>query len=245
MNKSNLIFLDTETTDIGPTGRLCQVAYKFQGKEYEGLFKPPVPISVEAMSICHITNKMVNEKEFFSNSQMKKNLENIFSDSTNILVAHNASFDAEILKREGLKPGEMIDTFKVASQMDQDGLAGKYNLQYLRYFFDLEVENVLPHSALGDVRVLESLFDYLFARMEKSMGDGSKVIEKMIEISRKPVLLKKFSFGKYIGEKVRDIAQKDANYLLWLLDQKIQARERGEGDDENWIYTLDYYVGRK
>ena len=55
MNRTRLIFLDTETTGIGPEDRLCQVAYHFGGREAESLFRPPVPISIESMAIHHIT----------------------------------------------------------------------------------------------------------------------------------------------------------------------------------------------
>ena len=241
MDKINLIFLDTETTGVGPTSRLCQVAYKFNGEEVEALFKPPVPIEVESMAIAHITNKMVADKEPFAGSKMKVDLENIFS-SDSILVAHNAQFDAEMLKREGVETKNIIDTFKIAHYLDVAGLIPQYKLQYLRYFYDLDVENATAHDALGDVRVLEKLFDHLFTEMTKEIKDEEKVLEEMIKISARPVLLKKFNFGKHNGVKVSDVAKDDKNYLNWLLNQKIMARENGEENDENWIYTLDYYL---
>jgi DNA polymerase III alpha subunit (gram-positive type) len=80
MDKSNLIFLDTETTGIGAEDRLCQVAYKFKEKEANAFFKPEIPISVEAMAISHVTNKMVANKEKFVDSEMKTELNNIILD---------------------------------------------------------------------------------------------------------------------------------------------------------------------
>lgn len=244
MKKSQLVFLDTETTGTGPNGRLCQVAYKFAGQEHEALFKPPVPIEIEAMAVAHITNKMVADKESFIGSVMQKDLERIFADG-NVLVAHNAKFDADILRREGLVIPEFIDTFKIAQHLDTEGVIPKYSLQYLRYYFDLEVANAPAHDALGDIRVLERVFDHLYAQMEKALGDEEKILEKMLEISAQPILVKKFNFGKYIDRKVSEIATEDAGYLAWLLNQKIMARERGEENDENWIYTLDYYLNPK
>jgi len=241
MNKNNLVFLDTETTGIGADGRLCQVAYNFQGVEFESLFKPPVPIEIEAMSVAHITNRMVADKESFENSQMKKDLLVIF-EAENILVAHNAAFDAEILRREQVEAKKIIDTYKVAQDLDVDGEIPKYKLQYLRYYFDLEVENAPAHDALGDVRVLEKLFGYYFQKMLIELGDEEKVLQRMLEISAKPVLIKKFNFGKYNGEKVSEVAKKDAGYLTWLFNQKIMAREQGLENDEDWIYTLDKYL---
>ncbi|MFA7209321.1 MAG: exonuclease domain-containing protein [Parcubacteria group bacterium] len=241
MEKNNLVFLDTETTGIGADGRLCQVAYKFNGTESESLFKPPVPIEIEAMAVAHITNKMVADKEPFADSQMKKDLQVLFA-AGNILVAHNAAFDAEMLRREQVEVKKTIDTYKVAQDLDVDGEIPKYNLQYLRYYFDLEVENAPAHDALGDVRVLERLFEYYFQKMLAESGSEEKVLERMLEISARPILIKKFNFGKYNGEKVSEVAKKDAGYLNWLFNQKVMAREQGIENDENWIYTLDSYL---
>lgn len=243
MNKTNLIFLDTETTGREKKDRLCQVAFKFKGEEKEALFKPPIPIEIEAMAVSHITNRMVDGKESFLDSKMRRELEEIFS-SENILVAHNASFDAEILQRENLKVGKIIDTHKIAQFLDEEGEIPKYSLQYLRYYFDLDVANAPAHNALGDVRVLEKLFDNFFAKMSVQFETEEKVIEKMIEISEKPILVKKFNFGKYNGERVSNVFQIDARYLGWLLDEKIKTRDQGGDNDENWIYTLEYYLKR-
>lgn len=244
MDRKKLVFLDTETTGTGPDGRLCQIAYKFAGLEAAAMFKPPVPIEIEAMAIAHITNKMVTDKEPFIGSEMHKDLEQILA-AGNILVAHNARFDADILEREGLAASKIIDTFKIAHHLDAEGKIPKYSLQYLRYYFDLEVENAPAHDALGDVRVTEKIFDHLFAEMKKTHGDEEKILRSMLEISAKPLLFKKFNFGKHNDRKVSEVAAEDAGYLAWLLNQKILARERGEDNDENWIYTLDYYLNPK
>lgn len=241
MNKSNLIFLDTETTGRENNDRLCQLAYKFEGAEKEALFKPPVPISIDAMAVTHITNKMVANQPPFAGSEMQKKLNEIFS-AGNILVAHNAAFDAEMLKRERVEIKNIIDTHKIVQVLDPEAEIPRYALQYLRYYFDLEVEDAVAHSAMGDVRVLEKLFDYLFEKMMKEIGDETKVLEKMLEISAKPIFIKKFSFGKYKGMLVGEVAMNDLGYLKWLLDEKIKTRDNGGDNDENWIYTLEHYL---
>lgn len=241
MTKNNLIFLDTETTGLTAEDRLCQLAYAFQGKEFEALFKPPLPISIDAMSVTHITNRMVADQEPFENSQAQSELVGILSEG-NILVAHNARFDVEMLKREGVEVTQYIDTFKVAYALDENNEIPRYALQYLRYYFDLEVPNATAHSALGDVRVLVALFEFLFAKMFVVYQDEAKVIEEMIALSLKPLLFRMFTFGKYNGRSIKEVAATDQGYIAWLLNQKIMNRENGEDDDENWIYTLDFYM---
>ena len=241
MTKQNLIFLDTETTGLTAEDRLCQVAYTFQGVEVEALFKPPVPISIEAMSVTHITNRMVADKPLFVESRMKNDLMQILA-SGNILVAHNARFDIEMLKREGILVNQYIDTFKVAYALDQNDEIPRYALQYLRYFFDLEVPEATAHSALGDVRVLIAVFNFLYERMFEQIGDETKVLTEMMDISSRPLLFRTFTFGKHMGRTVKEVASEDPGYVTWLFNQKVMNRENGEDDDENWIYTLDFYM---
>lgn len=229
---------------MGPEDRLCQLAYAFGGKEVESLFKPPVPITIDAMAVTHITNKMVAGAEVFADSVIKKELQGILGGGA-VLVAHNASFDILMLKREGVAVEQCIDTYKIAHHLDTAGVIPRHGLQYLRYYHDLDVADALAHSALGDVRVLVKLFDLYFAQMLVSFGDEEAVLREMITLSAHPVLFKKFTFGKYIGQEVKRVVADDASYCTWLFNQKVMARERGEEDDENWIYTLDYYLNPK
>lgn len=63
------IFLDTETTGTGTKDRLCQLAYKLDtGEIVNKLYKPPLPIEIEAMTVHHITNEMVADKPAFKDS---------------------------------------------------------------------------------------------------------------------------------------------------------------------------------
>ena len=116
-----LIFLDTETTgnDVA-TDRLCQVCYETSDGIYKGYFKPPVPVSVKAMSITNITNKMLADKEVFRDSKMKKDLQALLNDG--ILVAHNAKFDCAILEAEGRSIPPRTCTFRLARHLDPENL---------------------------------------------------------------------------------------------------------------------------
>lgn len=237
MKKNNLIFLDTETTgnDL-EKDRLCQVAYK-KGKKMETQnFKPPIPISVKAMSITHITNKRVEKEKSFQGSKFAKDLEKTLQD--NIMVAHNAKFDIAMLSNENLKVPQFICTLRLARYLDGEQKIPEYNLQFLRYYYEVEVE-VDPHSAEGDVIVLEAIFNHLFkiAQEKAPKASEEEIVKRMIDISANPVLIKKFTFGKYNGEKVEDIVRKDRQYLNWLKRTKEE-----EGTDEDWLYTLKHYL---
>ncbi len=232
-----LIFLDTETTGNNYyIDRLFEVAYKFEGKTYCEYFEPPLPISVKSQSITHVTNKMVDGKPGFEDSEMKKDLEKILKD--NILVAHSAEFDMEMLSQEGLEVPNYICTLKVARALDVDSEIPEYGLQYLRYYHDLNVEDAYSHDAKSDIKVLEALFYFLFGRMKKSGMEESRIISEMQRISKEPVIFKIFGFGKHKGKKIEEVAAYDRGYLEWMLDQKLQS----EFVQEDWIVTLKHYL---
>lgn len=230
-----LVFLDTETTGIEKTDRLCQVCYRVGEEVKVGYFKPPVPVSVKSMSITHITNKMLADKESFIGSEFASELQRILK--TSVLIAHNAPFDLEMLTREGIEIPQFICTLRVARSLDSGGVIPEYNLQYLRYYLDLDVPGD-AHDAEGDVTVLHAVFQRLFTKMQEITGDPDSALQKMIEISSVPSIYKKFNFGKYKDTMIADVARTDRGYLEWLLKQKLESGD----NDEDWIYTLQHYL---
>ena len=225
------IFLDTETTDIGPDDRLCQIAFKADtGDPTCELFKPGRPISVEAMSIHHITNKMVACKPAFRGSRVYEQLNKLIQDDGNVVVAHNAKFDVEMLRREGIHPQKVICTLKLARHLDANGVIPKYNLQYLRYYLNLEIE-ATPHDALGDILVLESVFQRIYDRFCQTFDHAESVVDEMIQISANPILIARMPFGKHRGMLFNEIP---VDYLQWLLST---------GLDEDMAYTVKRHLG--
>ena len=237
MIPDQLIFLDTETTGNDTLkDRLCQVCYKTSDGMHSGFFKPSIPVSVKAMSITNITNKMLEDKEAFKDSSLKKDLETRLAEG--ILVAHNAQFDCAMLEAEGMSIPRRICTFRVARHLDPENKIPEYNLSYLRYFLELEVENAYAHEAEGDVKVLYALFQRLLAKMVKDGTTQEKAIDEMLEVSSRPVLFKLFPFGKHKDKKIEEVVKFDRGYLQWMLDKKLEEGNQ----DEDWIYTLKYYL---
>jgi len=228
----NTIFLDTETTGTGDNDRLVQVAFKapYCNISSDQLYKSPLPITIEAMSVCHITNEMIENKQPFIGSSEFKFLQTELAKADTVFVAHNASFDLKILAREGIDiPNKHICTMKVAYFHDKEDVLPQKKLQFLRYQFGLKFDQVInPHDALSDVLVLEKLFEY-YSQFYS--------IEEMIEISSKPILLKKFAFGKYKGQWFKDVAEKDIFYIEWVKNNVAM--------DENLKHTIDYYYNLK
>ena len=235
---TKLIFFDTETTGNEQKDFLAQIAYKVGNESFVALYKPEIKIPPEVSAIHHITNKMVEKLPSFKASEDFAKIKKLFEDENSVVVAHNAPFDLMIIKKENIEPKKFICTLRVIRHLDTENKIERYNLQYLRYLLDLEVE-ATAHDALGDVLVLEKLFEYLKNRMASEENlDENQIIKKMMEISSHPSLLRSFNFGKHLGKKIEDVAKVDRGYLEWLLAQKLESDQI----DEDWIYTLKHHL---
>lgn len=237
--KHQLIFIDTETTGTTNDDRLIQLAYRTSdGMDINELYSTDRKIDIGAMATHHITQKMIEGKPTFKQSPAYKDLEKRFARSE-IFIAHNASFDIAMIEKEGLHVGPVIDTLKIARHLDPHAKIESYALQYLRYLLGIEI-TANAHDAWGDILVLEQLFYRLLKKiMQEKNYDQDTAVEYMLDISAKPMLYRTIPFGKYRGEKMEDIAKSDPNYLKWLLNQK---ENDPEGPDEDWIYSLKYYL---
>jgi exodeoxyribonuclease X len=240
-----LIFFDTETTGNTEKDFLTQIAYKIGEETFSSLYKPEIKIPPEVSAIHHITNKMVENLPSFKTSEDFAKIKKLFENEDSVVIAHNAPFDLMIIKKEGIIPKKFICTLRVARYLDPENKMTQYKLQYLRYLLELEVE-ATAHDALGDVLVLEKLFEYLKKEIiqkntsPKTVFGENEAIEKMLEISGHPSLLRIFNFGKHIGKKIEEVLKTDRGYLEWLLAQKLASDQI----DEDWIYTLKYYLGK-
>jgi exodeoxyribonuclease X len=235
-----IIFFDTETTGNASGDRLCQLAVKERvvpAPIVNAIYKPPLPITIEAMAIHHITEKMAAERPAFIDAEEYPALKALFEAEDTVAVAHNAAFDVGMLSREAVIPKQTICTYKVASALDPHDLIPRYQLQYLRYLLNLEVE-AIAHDAMGDVLVLEAVFERLLAKLAEARGGEDAAIEEMIAISARPMLFTTIRFGKYKGKKIEDVARSDKGYLEWLLGEK-KKDPVGEAD---WIYTLEHHL---
>jgi DNA polymerase III epsilon subunit-like protein len=235
---SKLIFFDTETTGNTEDSFLVQIAYKSGNETFTGLYKPEIKIPPEASAVHHITNKMVENKSSFKESKDSEKIKELFEDKDTVVIAHNAPFDLMIIKKENIIPNKFICTLRVARELDKEGKIERYNLQYLRYLLEIEVEAV-AHDAMGDVLVLEKLFERLKNKIMKEENlTEEQAIEKMVEISSHPSLLRTFSFGKHNGKKIEEVLATDRGYLEWLLAQKLESDQI----EDDWIYTLKHHL---
>jgi exodeoxyribonuclease X len=226
-----IILLDTETTGL-ENGRIVQLAYKNRGDDsmFIEYYKPPIPIEFGAMGTHHITEEMVADKPPFSETVTYKELPQMLNDS--VLVAHNAKYDIGILNTEGVETNRFICTYRVAYRLYD---FPDHKLQSLRYRWGVKIDEAKAHDASGDVMVLEKVFEYMLQDyMSQNKVTEDEAIEKFIEISNNPLLLRTINFGKSKGTSFEEIRQRDFSYLQWLGNLPDK--------DEDFVYTVKYYL---
>lgn len=237
-----IYFFDTETTGNATGDFLCQLAVKERGVQeplVNALYKPPVPIPFECSAIHHISNKMVADRPAFKMAPEYQTIKELFESPDTLVVAHNAAFDEQILKNDGIDPTNIVCTFKMIRALDAEGRYANHKLQYLRYALDMELD-VPAHDAFADVLVLEQLFEHELKESMKLWGTTEEeTLAKMIALSAEALTIRTIDFGKHKGRTVAEVAATDPGYLSWLLDQKRAS----DKDEKDWIATLEKALG--
>lgn len=231
------ILFDTETTGTTQEDRIIQIgAMVIKTKEdievFNELCSPPLDIKTEAMEIHNITPSMIENKPPFNETNFYKFL-NENNNSNNYLIAHNISFDLEMVEKEGFENKyNLIDTLRCSKHLFSD--ENYHRLQYLRYSLELykeeekEAKNlgitIKAHDAIGDVLVMKLLLSKLVAKVQKEFK-GKHPMQELVRLTKTPVMIKKLTFGKYKGRLIEDILKEDKSYLEWM------QRTLDEGED--------------
>lgn len=163
------------------------------------LVRPDRPISHQAMAIHRITEEMVAHQPW---------IEEVVPhyQGSRWYIAHNASFDRRVLPE---MHGEWICTMKLARRL-WPGI--KYSNMALYKSRRLSVETpagLHQHRALYDCYITAAL-------LLDIIKESGWTPEQMLDITGRPGLITTFSFGKYRGKSVEEVAQKDPGYLRWL-----------------------------
>lgn len=240
------IILDTETTGTQESDRVIQLGYIVLGVKpievHNEFNSTDVPISFGAMEVHGITPELLEDKPACIETTAYKRLLELNTDE-NYLIIHNAPFDIKMLEKEGFETKmRVIDTLRVARHILPDEEA--HRLQYFRYKMELYKEEekeatalgivVKAHDAIGDVLVLKLLLSRLRIAVQEAYPDENPV-EKMVDLTNTPILVKSFRFGKHKGKELAEVAREDAGYLRWMLSSM-------EDLDNDLRYSINHYL---
>jgi len=232
---TQVLFLDTETTGADPeTAEVCELALLlstytgFQrevdaDRMLEVLVKPTEEVPPEASAVHHITNRMLADKPHIT--EIAGAVRELV-DRADLVCAHNLMFDLTILRRElpdvfgSITPEMELDTLRLSRHVWP--MVPSHALQALRYRYELDRDlGGDAHRALFDTKLSRSLLEHML----KEGLTGCDDWEALATLSRSPLNIQTFSFGKYRGKLVEDITAQDADYIRWLLRQKWITEE--------------------
>ncbi len=241
------VLFDTETTGNKEEDRVIQfgamiVDQRGKVEPYDEFCSSDVEIKLEAMEVHNITPDLIEGKPLATETSFYKRLEEL-NNTENFLIAHNISFDMGMIEKEGfVNQYQLIDTLRCAKHLFPE--MPFHRLQYLRYalkLYEKEQEEaskynitIKAHDAIGDVLVMKLFLTKLVAKCREIYPDYNPM-DKLVELTKTPVLIKTFKFGKHKGKEISAVAKEDSGYLNWM---------RSNMDlDEDLKYTLDKVLG--
>ena len=251
--KKDIVFFDVESTGLNILrDRIVQIALikhfadGREPEELEMLINPgAVLISEDAYKVHGISPKDVANKPTFS--QVAKQIFEFIGDAD--LSGYNAiRFDIPMLMEEFYRAGidfnlddrKLIDVQRLFYKMEPRTLSAAY-----RFYCDKSMENA--HDALADVR---ATVDVLKGQIERYKevdyidGDGythpapvkndmDAIHEftndlKILDVTQRLKLDKDgeivFNFGKYNGQRVKDVIIKERNYYHWIMEKDFSVQ---------------------
>ena len=238
------ILFDTETTGTDMEDRVIQVgAMIVHNKEnievFDELCSSEVEIKLQAMEIHNITPNKLLDKPKYKDTNFANKL-NEFNSSENYLIAHNINFDLNMIKKEGfVNQYQLIDTLRCSKHLLDMPF---YRLQYLRYALKLyENEDneakkynleIKAHDAIGDVLIMKLLLSKLVQKCMEKYPNKNPMVE-LARLTKTPVLIKKFAFGKHKDKDISTVIKSDSGYISWM--------KKNMELDEDMAYSIEFY----
>lgn len=230
--------IDTETTNCLPVqAEIVEIASTiFRDGKLESdsmLFSTKEPIPFEAMATHNITNKMVQGLPLFTEKTNEAaDLLKLTDHNIAYFVAHNCQYDQKVLKKQFSEAGDvdLVDlcskneywlcTMRLAKHLLPD--ANAFNLSYLRYFLDLDIDENNAHRATIDTIVCAKLFEKL---VEIAFAKG---FYDLNALCWSPIMVQKMPFGKYRGLSLKDVP---TDYYMWMFKTDILNPDNEDNDD--------------
>jgi DNA polymerase III epsilon subunit-like protein len=195
------------------------------------------------MAVHGITPDLIEGKGKFIETNFYKTLQSL-NNQENYLIAHNIPFDMGMMEKEGfVSQIRIIDTLRVAKHLlsEQKSKA----LQYLRYSLEMYKEEqaeadkyditIKAHDAIGDVLVMKLLLSKLVALTKEQFPDVHPML-KMEELTKTPIFIETFAFGKHKGKKISEVCDSDIGYINWM--------QKNMDLDIDMKYTFDKIMGQ-
>jgi DNA polymerase III subunit epsilon len=226
-----LAFIDLETTGLNiASDRIVEIAIikvnpDQQIQKMTMLVNPGVSIPEKVTAIHGIKDSDVEDKPLFD--KVAKEIVNFIGNSD--LSGYNIlKFDLPLLVEEFLRAGvdfelenrRVIDVQQIFHKMEKRDLAAAY-----KFYCGKEIKN--QHSAEADIDATLSVFNAQLEKYPEISSDISgiyeflgKPLEQSVDLASRIIMddnqCEIYNFGKYKGQKVDDIFEKDPSYFNWI-----------------------------
>ncbi|MFC2114468.1 exonuclease domain-containing protein [Bacteroidota bacterium] len=227
-----IAFIDLETTGLNVSSdRIIEISIlklmRDETKESLTLrINPEFPISAESTSIHGLTNDDLKDEPVFA--KVAKSIVN-FIGNADLSGFNIVKFDLPMLIEEFLRVNvdfslegrKIVDVQHIFHKKEKRDLSAAY-----KFYCDKEIVN--QHSAKADIEATEAVLQEQLKRYPDIGTDVDSLyeftgrqFEKMIDLAGRMVmnaeLQAEFNFGKYKGQKVFDIFEKDPAYYGWMM----------------------------
>jgi len=228
--KNPIVFFDLETTGVNvASDRIVEISWlkimpSGQETSFTQLINPTIPIDPKAIAIHGITDEDVKDKPAFKEiaRSLARELEGCD------LAGYNSNkFDIPLLAEEFLRAEvdfdmgkrKFIDVQVIFHKMEQRTLSAAYKFYCQKELTDAhtaEADTLATYeilkSQLDRYNELENNVEFLsgFSQQNRNVDFAGRIIlnDKDVEV---------FNFGKYKGEPVESVLQKDPGYFGWIL----------------------------
>lgn len=229
--KNPLIFFDLETTGMNiASDRIVELSYlkvypdhREEVRTYR--INPTIPIPRETTAIHGISDEDVKDAPRFN--EIAKTLVNSF-DGCDFAGYNSNKFDLPLLAEEflranmdfDLKKRKFIDVQVIFYKKEQRTLGAAY-----QFYCDKELTNA--HSAEADTRATYEVLQSQLDRYPDLPNDIDKLSEfsahsRAVDFVGRIIYNDKdeeiFNFGKYKGQAVASVLEKDGSYYSWMMN---------------------------
>jgi DNA polymerase-3 subunit epsilon len=229
--KNPIIFFDLETTGINiASDRIVEISYlkvDLNGNETSRTLRvnPGIPIPEKVTAIHGISNEDVKDSPTFN--EVAKSLARDF-EGCDLAGYNSVKFDIPLLAEEFLRAGvdidlkrrKFVDVQVIFMKMEPRTLAAAY-----KFFLNKELNDA--HSAEADTRATYEVLQAQLDRYPNLKNDIGKLAEfsahtRNADFAGRIVYneedVEVFNFGKYKGQPVREILEKDPGYYGWMMN---------------------------
>lgn len=229
--KNPIIFFDLETTGINiASDRIVEISYlkvDLTGNETSKTLRlnPEIPIPANVTAIHGISNEDVKDAPTFN--EVAKSLAREF-EGCDLAGYNSVKFDIPLLAEEFLRAGvdidlkrrKFVDVQVIFMKMEPRTLSAAY-----KFFLDKDLNHA--HSAEADTRATYEVLQAQLDRYTNLENDIGKLAEfsahtRNVDFAGRIVYneddVEVFNFGKYKGQTVAEVLEKDPGYYGWMMN---------------------------